>query len=154
MHWTQAAYICLLLVAIAASWRLHGSAIIAAVMLGNLGATMAMAHDPVAVGVADAASAALLLIGPTRARIVAMLFSVMIPVYVSALVFTWPNSTTYAIIDLIALVQLGVIGGVDRGLGRAARAAGRRGNDAGNTAPDGRYATVGVAQDAATGEVT
>ena len=40
MHWTQAAYIALLAVAIAASWRREWSALIAAVMVGNLAATM------------------------------------------------------------------------------------------------------------------
>lgn len=117
MHWTQALYLGLLCAALASSWRGDWSARIAAVMLCNVTATMALASSPLAVGVADAASAAALINGNRRAQIVATLFSVMIVFYVSAWGFGWENSTTYTIIDLIAYAQLGVIGGLDRWTG-------------------------------------
>jgi len=154
MHWTQALYIGLLCVALACSWRQPWSALIAAVMVGNLVATMTLAPDPIAVGIADAVSAAILLLGNTRARTVAMLFSVMIPVYVSADWLLWPNYATYAIIDLIAYLQLGIVGGLDRGIGRICRAAARRWRGLADPASQGGHAAFGVAPILAKGEVT
>jgi len=93
--------------------------LIIAVMVSNFGATWYLAADPLAVGVADAASAAVLLWSPNvRNRVIATLFSVMVPFYVSGAAMSLQPSTTYAIIDCIALLQLGVIGGIDRGIGR------------------------------------
>lgn len=142
MHWTQATYLCLLILAIYMGRPIW---LIGAVMLGNLTATMAFASDPYAVGAADALSAAILLTSDTRAKIVAMLFSVMIPVYVSAQWLAWPASATYAIIDLIALLQLGVIGGVDRGIGRACRAVAGRRRIPADTQAHGGHAAISVA---------
>lgn len=154
MHWTQALYIVLLGLALCASWRQRWPALIAAVMVGNLVVTMALASDPIAVGVADAVSAAILLIGNARAWAVAMLFSVMIVVYVSATWLLWPNAATYAIIDLIAYLQLGIVGGMDRGIGRICRSAARRWRGIADPAPQGGHAAFGVAPVLAKGEVT
>lgn len=146
MHWTQALYIGLLCIALWSSWYHRAPPLAGLVMIGNLAATLALAADPVMVGLADAVCASILLYGNLRAKVVAMLFSVMCLIYVSAWAFSWPAATTYTIIDLIAYVQLGVIGGVDRGLGRACRAFARRGNDARGAAPDGRDPACDVAR--------
>lgn len=159
MHWTQALYICLLCVALAASWRQPWSALIAAVMVGNLAATMAISGAIIgplqflAVGFADAACAALLMRGNRRAMKVAMLFSVMIGVYVSGWGFSWPDATTYTIIDLVAYVQLGVIGGLDSGIWHSVGAAARRWRLPADPAPQGGHAAIGVARVFAQGEV-
>lgn len=146
MHWTQALYLGLLWAALVSSWRGEWSARIAAVMLCNLAATVALASSPLAVGVADAASAAALISGNRRAQIVATLFSVMICVYVSAWAFGWENSTTYTIIDLIAYAQLGVVGGLDRGIRRCGRAVARRWPVPADPETTRGHATVGVAR--------
>jgi len=104
--------------------------LIIAVMVSNFAATWYLAADPLAVGVADAASAAVLLWSPNvRNRVIATLFSVMIIVYVSDWLWAVPNFATYTIIDCIAFLQLGVIGGLDGGIRRwiaRRRAAGDR----------------------------
>lgn len=145
MHWTQALYLGLLCCALASSWCREWSARIAVVMLCNVAATMALASSPLAVGVADAASAAALIGGNRRAQIVAMLFSVMVLIYVSAWAFHWENSTTYTIIDLIAYAQLGVIGGLDGWIRRRGRAVARRWPVPADPETQGGHATVGVA---------
>jgi len=119
--------------------------LIIAVMAGNFAATWYLAADPLAVGVADAASAAVLLWSPNvRNRVIATLFSVMVPFYVSGAAMSLQPSTTYAIIDCIALLQLGVIGGIDRGIGRIrSRLRGRR-NHA-NSLENGHNPGVSVA---------
>lgn len=154
MHWTQAVYIGLLIAALASSWRRDWSAMIALVMAANLGATMALAGDPLSVGVMDAACASVLLLGNRRALILATLFSVMILIYVSAWAFSWKNSTTYTIIDLIAYVQLGVISGLDSGIRRRVRAFARRSALPAGPETQGGHATVGVARVSAQSEIT
>lgn len=135
MHWTQGLYLILL---IAALWHGKAGPRLTLAMLGNVAATMALASDPVTVGVADTVAAAVLIGGNAKARIVATLFSVMLPVYVSAHVFSWSSATTYAIIDLLAFVQLGVIcgasGGIRRGLWRGFGAGNPRGAASGRPA--------------------
>ena len=80
-------------------------------MICNFLATMTLADTPTTVAIADLAAAAFLLGAGHRAHIVAFLFAVMVPIYWAATVFPqWPSSATYAIIDAIAYVQLGVIG--------------------------------------------
>lgn len=146
MHWTQALYLGLLCAALAASWHSKWSALIALVMLCNLAATMELASTPLAVWVADAASAAALIGGNRRAQIVATLFSVMICVYVSAWAFGWENSTTYTIIDMIAYAQLGVVGGLDLGIRRCGRAVARRWPVPADHETTRGHASVGVAR--------
>lgn len=159
MHWTQAVYIGLLLLALASSWRQPWSALIAAVMVGNLVATMTLAVPGTGplqflfVGFADAVCATLLMRGNRRAMKVATLFSVMIPVYVSGWWFSWPDAITYTIIDLVAYVQLGVIGGLDSGIWHRGRAAARRWRLPDDPAPQGGHAAIGVARVFAQGEV-
>ncbi len=151
MHWTQALYLGLLLWALAAGrdWSVR----IAAVMLCNVVATMALASSPLAVGVADAASAAVLIGGNRRAQVVATLFSVMVLIYVSAWAFRWENSTTYTIIDLLAYAQLGVIGGLDGWIRRRGRASARRWPVPADPETQGGHAIVGVARVSAQSKV-
>jgi len=104
--------------------------LIIAVMVGNFAATWYLAADPLAVGVADAASAVVLLhMRTVQSWCIVALFSVMIIVYVSDWLYNVRNFATYTIIDLIAFLQLGVIGGLDGGIRRwiaRRRAAGDR----------------------------
>jgi hypothetical protein len=80
-------------------------------MICNFLATMTFADTPTLVGIVDIACAAFLLGAGRQAHIVAFLFACMVPVYWLPTGFPqWSNSATYAIIDVIAYVQLGVIG--------------------------------------------
>lgn len=88
---------------------------------GNFIVTMILAENPVPVAIADLMTAAIILGVSTRANIVAGLFALMQPIYIAGFALGWPDATTYACIDLLAYVQLGVMGGVDRGMGRAYR---------------------------------
>ena len=90
---------------------------VAAVMVCNIAFSMRFGSDYLLVGVADLVCAALLIGISTRAYIVAGLFALMVPVYVAATYYQWTTGTTYAIIDLIAYAQFGVLGRVDGGVG-------------------------------------
>jgi len=116
MHWTQAVYLGLLVAAIAYG---RPPRLIIAVMVGNFAATWYLAADPLAVGIVDAASAGVLLhLRTVQSWFIVTLFSVMIIVYVSGWLWAVPNFATYTIIDLIALLQLGAIGGLGGGISR------------------------------------
>ena len=143
MHWTQALYVGLLVLA---CYTGKPRPAIMVAMWGDLIATMVLASSPIAVGVADAAAMAVLMMAGRRGLVVAMLFSVMIPVYVAAAWLAWPNEATYAIIDLIAYLQLGVIGGLDRGLRIAFRAFVGRNHGRFRAAKNGGNAGLGVAR--------
>ncbi len=95
-------------------------------MLGNLAATALLAADPVTVAVFDLVAATLLFFGDTRAKILAMIFATMAPIYVIFGLLGVHQSTTYAIIDVLAFLQVGVISGADVGISRAIRNARRR----------------------------
>ena len=118
MHWTQVVY----MLALCAALYGGGAPVrVAAVMLCNLAFTFTVAAEPIAVGVVDIACAVALIGHNMRANIVALLFALMIPVYVAGL----KTSTTYTIVDAIAFLQIGVIWRVDSGIRNARRFIGR-----------------------------
>ena len=124
VDWTQALYIGLLAIALILGkpgWQIAGA------MVVDLAGTMAFAPDPIKVAVVDLSVAAWLFgEGQRRATILAGLFITMVTVEGFAVVFKLQNAATYTIVDLLAYVQLGVIGGADRGMGRIVRAGSRR----------------------------
>lgn len=115
MDWTQWAFIAALGAALAfgrPGW------IIAAVMAGNVAATILWGASPMTVAVVDAVCGAVLIFGGKRSKAVALLFAAMVIWAVLARGFGFPNSTTYAIVDLLAYGQLVIIGGAGFGMGR------------------------------------
>lgn len=138
MHWTQVAYIAALCAA------LYGGGApvkVVAVMIGNLAATLTLSGTPMVVGTIDLLCAIVLIGNNMRANIVAVLFALMIPVYVAGL----KTSTTYTIVDVLAYLQLGVIGRVDSGLRNARRFIGRFNSGSGVSVAQGGHTERGVA---------
>lgn len=111
MDWSQWAYLCILAAAIVGGWGQHR---LIAVMVLNLGATVT-ADSLWTVATADILCAVVLIGHGWRANVVAGLFVAMIPVYLAGTAFQWQPATTYAIIDVLAYLQCGVVGRVDRG---------------------------------------
>ena len=96
------------------------------VMWANLALTMALADNLQAVAVADVVCAAVLLTGPRREKVVALLFAAMVPVYGIGHLIGAADASTYAVIDVIAFAQLAIVGGVDRGIRNLGAAFDRR----------------------------
>jgi hypothetical protein len=94
--------------------------IVALAMVGNLFASMALGGQPIALAVADWVSIALLIGEGRRAAVIAALFLVMQPIYVAGHYLGLRHSVIYTLIDVIAFVQLSVLGGWDAGMGRLA----------------------------------
>lgn len=79
-------------------------------MWGNFIATFFLASTVAHVAVADIIAASILVFGSRRAAVIALLFVLMLPVYALADFYQWPNAATYAIIDLLAYLQLAIMG--------------------------------------------
>lgn len=94
-----------------------------AAMLINLALTMAFAsHDSIIfVAAIDLFCASLLIGKVVRYNIVAMLFASMPPIYAVGETLGWNQSTTYAIVDIIAYLQCLVIGRFDYGINHMVR---------------------------------
>lgn len=145
MDWSQVLYATLLALAI---WVGRPGWGIALAMVANLAATMVLAGDPLAVGMADLVVCSwLLAIGTRQALIVAAIFATMQPVYVAAWAFGWPGLATYAIVDALAFAQLWVISGASGGHGDGWRAFARRRGSAVAAAPSRVFAGAAVARD-------
>lgn len=143
MDVSQLAYIIALAVALLCG---REGAVVTCFMVLNFGATMLMAGDPTIVGCFDLLSAIALIGISRRANMVAVLFCLMIPIYVMGFAFGWPKATTYTCIDLLAYAQLGVIGGLDRGVHGMRRAIGRLLHSADYPAPRRGQSGDGVAR--------
>lgn len=89
-----------------------------AVMLANLAGTMVLHGNPLAVGVLDLVCAAILIGRGNREIAVAALFVLMVPVYIAGKANGWSPATTYAIVEAIAYIQVGVMGNVGGGMAR------------------------------------
>jgi hypothetical protein len=122
MDWSQALYIGALALAI---WTGKPGRLICGVMLANLAVTMTMWREPLTVGLFDLVCAVILIGNDKRANIVAGCFALMQPVYVASWFWQFPLPATYAIVDLLAFVQLAAIGRWDRGMGAGLRFARR-----------------------------
>ena len=125
LDWSQWLYLGLL-----ASALLVGRprALVAFAMVGNFAGTVAFAGDVIAVGICDAISIAMLLAAGRMGMILAALFVAMTPVYLISYMLDLPPHATYAIVDLIAYLQLAVICGLGGGTSRRIRLSLRRGS--------------------------
>lgn len=90
-------------------------------MLLNLAATITFAADPYIVAAFDLICAIVLIGAGARAHVVAALFAAMVPFYIVGQFAHWPPSTTYGIVEVVAYLQIAVIGNVDGGIYRAYR---------------------------------
>ena len=104
MDVTQITYAALLAFAIwygGPNWRLS------AICVGNFIGTMALAASPIAVGVLDMLTIALLIhVGTWRGIALAAVFVFFIPFYVIGDHFEWQNPTIYAIVDTLGFVAI------------------------------------------------
>ena len=87
----------------------------------NFVATMELAANPINVAIADAIAATPLLFFGRRGQIVAAIYGVMIPIYPALSASGFAGVTIYAIVDVLAILQIAVAGRWDVGSGRAVR---------------------------------
>lgn len=113
MDWSQVLYAGLLALALIAG---RPPLIIAAALVFDFAATMTLAADPVSVAIVDLIAILMLIGRGARANIIAGLFVIMQPLYIAAHNQWLSHAAAYSIVDLIAYVQLGVAGGMDRGI--------------------------------------
>ena len=99
--------------------------VIWAVMIGNLAWSAAFGPRVLFVALGDLLAAVILMAEGRRAMLVAGLFVVMIFVEVLTWCLAWPNAATYAIVDVLAYIQCGVIAHADTGIRIGYRAVGR-----------------------------
>jgi hypothetical protein len=144
LDWSQWLYVVLL-----ASALLVGRprALVAIAMVGNFAGTVAFSGDFIAVGICDAASIAILMAAGRMGMILAALFVLMIPAYLAGYAFALPPHATYAIVDLIAFLQLAVICGLGGGTYRRIRLGIRRGFGGGVSMAQGGSAYGPVSAD-------
>ncbi|MDZ7905177.1 MAG: hypothetical protein U5N55_04940 [Cypionkella sp.] len=117
MDWSQAIFAGLLLLAtITTSDRR-----LAYAAWANFAATMALAHNPVAVGVADILTASALLCMGRRGQCIAALYAVMIPIYPIMVTAGFQAATIYTIVDILAFAQVAIVGGWGFGIYRGLR---------------------------------
>jgi hypothetical protein len=99
--------------------------LIVSVMLANFAATLTFAATPLTVGVADILCMAVLITGSARARVVAAFFAAMSAIYPLGLWFGLTAPTIYTIVDVLAFLQLVVVGRGDHGVSSSRRHLGR-----------------------------
>lgn len=131
MDWSQQIFVAGLVIATlhGGQWRL------AAMMWFNLILTMTFALEPLMVGVADLLCASALITMGARGMVLSALFLLMLPIYVVFWLFSWPISTTYAIVDCIAVVQILVLANVDKYLRNNRRSGASSGRGARSVLP-------------------
>lgn len=112
MHWTQLVYACLLLASTGFALRDRRETVwpLIFAMWFNFGATYLLAFDVRAVLVADVLTAAFLTMRGRREGAVAILFILMVPVYVAGGALGWEPAMIYTAIDGIAYLQLLIMG--------------------------------------------
>lgn len=106
-----------------------------AIAIGNFFATMALRDDPLSVGVVDATSGAMMLMAGLDMWPVAAIYAVMVLIDLSAWGWSFNLNATYAIIEVLAYLQLFIIGGGIGGTRRLLRSASVIGDRCG-TDPD------------------
>jgi len=106
MAWTVA-YITLLAIALVLG---KPTSRVWVVMIANLIGTIVLHDNFLSVGILDLICVVFLLGHDRTQNTLALLFVLMLPVYVAGKYFGWEKSTTYAIVDLLAYIQLWVIG--------------------------------------------
>jgi hypothetical protein len=115
MDWSQLVFTALLLLAIRTG---RPKPIVTFAMVGNLAATMLLSLDPLDVAVADLVAVILLVGASARANIVAALFVAMMPVYIMGAALGLQPWVIYTAVDVLAIMQCGVLGGWDRWIWR------------------------------------
>jgi hypothetical protein len=115
VDWSQWLYLALLAVATIPG-RHHPDLI--AILVVDLMFTLAWGEFPLLVGAFDLFCAWALWSAGPRGRVVGGIFVIMQPVYVAGWLFNVPDATTYAIIDVLAYLQLVVLSNADRFLGK------------------------------------
>ena len=84
----------------------------------NFVGTMILSASPVAVGVLDMSTIALLvLIGSGRALALASIFAVLVPIYVIGDYLSWSEYAIYTVVDILGIAILGVLAGGSGGRG-------------------------------------
>jgi hypothetical protein len=106
-----------------ACWFGRREPMIGLVVALNCFATIASAGSPLTVAIADLLAIAVLMVGNARSKVVAAFFVAMVPLYPIGLWFDLPKSTIYTIVDVLAYLQLVVVGRGDNGIGRGLRRA-------------------------------
>ena len=127
MDWSQWLFVSALALA---TYTGRPSLNIALPMWGNFLATFFLAATVAHVAVADIIAASILAFGSRRAAVIALLFVLMLPVYALADFYQWPNAATYAIIDVLAYLQLAIVGRWGDGLAILGRLGVGRGDTA------------------------
>lgn len=139
MHWTQAVWLAMFLAAAAigrADWK------VIAACLANFAGTALLAPSLLSVAVIDIATASFLLVTcGKKGAVLAAFYAIYTPVCVFGGWLGWPNSTTYAIVDAVGLLQFLVIARGDGRTGRVCWAADRRGSVTGGMLSRGGYSS-------------
>lgn len=146
MDWSQWLFVSALALA---TYTGRPSLNIALPMWGNFIATFFLASTVAHVAVADVVAASILVFGSRRAAVIALLFVLMTPVYAMAHFYQWPNAATYAIIDVLAYLQLAIMGRWGDGMAILGRLGVGRDNPSLDTAPPGRASFVHSGRDQA-----
>ncbi len=115
MHWSQFAYIAALGLAL---WAGRPARVVVFVMVGNFLAGAFLAADPLDVALVDIGSAVILIGYDVRRNIVAAVFCLMVVMAVAGDAIGLSRAQIYTMVDLLAVVQLLVIGRADGGLRR------------------------------------
>lgn len=122
MDWSQIAFALALLVACHFGRR---EPRIVGAMACNFAATVTLAAWPLAVAIADLTCVAVLAFGSMRAKVVAAFFVAMAAIYPIAHAAGLENGTIYAIVDVLAFLQLMAVGRGDDGIDACRRHLGR-----------------------------
>jgi hypothetical protein len=115
MDWSQIVYAVILASAI---YTGRPAPIIIFAMTGNFLGTMLLAQEPLDVAIVDLVAVILLAGSSRRGNVVAALYVAMIPIYLAGPALGLPPWVVYTAVDVLAILQCGVIGGWDQGLGR------------------------------------
>jgi hypothetical protein len=112
-------------------------------MIGNFIATMVLRDSPLAVGVADVTAGALMLLAGPEMWAIAAIFAIMTCIDVAAWQFGFNLNATYAIIEVLAYIQLIIIAGGGFGRKYRHRNNPRRAGDRRASYPVGGMARLG-----------
>lgn len=126
---------------VTATWTGRPGYLLTLAMFGNVIATMAFAGNLSAVAVADVLAAAILVFQGRREVMIAILFLVMLPIYLGVHLLSLPNPIAYVAVDALAYMQIAIMGRWDDGLDRLVRHWCRRSHSALPRVPSGRVAS-------------
>lgn len=139
MHWTQIAYPILLG---AACYFGGASRVLTIACFGNFIGTVLLSASTISVAIVDLVTICALIGRGRRENISAMVFLMMVFAYPISSGLNFTTSTTYAIVDALGVLLLGVVANVGGGGGRNSRVTRRRRFGLASVAQVGRYAPV------------